>query len=241
MEIRWCTSRSTFDALAADQVAALLARKPAAAIAFPTGLTPVGLYAELTGRVADGSLSLDQCRLFDLDEYVGLSADDPQSYAQTIRRQFAEPAHVPPKHLRLIRGDHTDADAECREYERAIAVAGGLDLAILGLGANGHIAFNEPGTAWDSATHVATLSAATRAANAMQFAPGAQVPEHGITMGIATIRAAREILLLVAGDSKQHALSALRSGTPSLQWPVTALASHPNLMVIADATLSSLE
>lgn len=230
-----------FDARAADHVAALLERKPAATLALPTGRTPQGLYAELVGRVAEGRVSLAESHLFNLDEYVGLGADDPLSYACAIRRHLAQPARVPPQQVRLLRGAAADLDAECRDYERAIAATGGLDLAILGLGANGHIAFNEPGTAWNTTTHVVTLSAATRATNASQLPRAVRLPERGITMGIATIRAAREILLLVAGDGKHRALAALKSGTPDLQLPVTALAGHPRLTVIAEARLRAPE
>lgn len=239
MDLRWCSSGPALDALAADRVAALLTRQPTATLALPTGLTPLGLYAELVSRVSAGGLSFARSRLFNLDEYVGRGADDALSYAHYIRRYLAEPAQVPRAQLRLLQGDAADLRAECRAYDLAIAAAGGLDLAILGLGENGHIAFNEPGTAWHTTTHIAMLCASTRAANAKHLPHGAQVPARGMTMGIATLRAARAILLLVTGDSKRRALAALQSGVPDLAWPVTALADHPQLTVLADAGLSA--
>ncbi len=133
-------------------------------------------------------------------------------------------------------GDASDLAAECRDYDDAIARAGGIDLAILGLGANGHIAFNEPGSAWDATTHVVELSVETRAANSL-FAGESAVPRYGVTMGIATLRQARAVLLLVAGASKRHALEALRRGDPDRSWPVTSLLEHPNLTVLAEARL----
>jgi len=220
-------------------VAALLARKPDAVIALPTGQTPLGLYAEWAARAAAKQLSVAQARFFDLDDYLGRSADHPLSYARFLREHFFVPAGVPTEHIRLLRGDAVAIEAECRDYEATIAAAGGLDLAILGLGANGHIGFNEPGSDWSAPTHVVTLSPETRATHRAQTQGKFAIPEHGITVGISTIVAARKILLLVAGGAKALALAALRRGIPDPQWPVTALLTHPHLTVLADAELQS--
>jgi glucosamine-6-phosphate deaminase len=161
------------------------------------------------------------------------------SYARFLREHFLTPAGVPEEHIRLLRGDAVGIEAECREYEAAIAAAGGLDLAILGLGTNGHIGFNEPGSDWAAQTHVVRLSAETRATHVAQTKGKFAIPEYGITVGISTIVAAREILLLVAGDAKARALAAFRAGLPDPKWPVTALLTHPNLTVLAEAQLQS--
>ena len=137
--------------------------------------------------------------------------------------------------VRLLRGDAADSAGECRDYDAAIAAAGGIDLAILGLGANGHIAFNEPGADWNCRTHVARLTAQTRAAGGGGSADG--VPALGITMGIATLREATQVLLLVAGDSKRAALAAFGAGRALPEWPVTALLDHPRLTVVCDRSL----
>src|SRR5262249_8402905 len=130
-----------------------------------------------------------------------------------------------------------DPHAECRSFEQAIAEAGGLDLAILGLGANGHIAFNEPGSSWDSETHEIVLTPESRLRPPGLLAPQAAAPPPPITLGINTIRSARQILLLVSGWAKPDALAALQRKPPDPQWPVTALLDHPNLTVLAEEKL----
>ncbi len=239
LTILWCPSGGEFSRAAANHVAALLGRKPKAVIALPTGQTPLGMYAELVARAAAGRLSAAQACFFNLDDYLGLSADHPLSYARFLREHFLMPAGVTKKHIRLLRGDAVGIEAECRDYEAAIAAAGGLDLAILGLGANGHIGFNEPGSDWSAQTHVVSLSQETRATHVAQTQGKFAIPEYGITVGISTIVAAREILLLAAGGAKARALAAFRSGIPDPKWPVTALLTHPNLTVLAEVELQS--
>jgi glucosamine-6-phosphate deaminase len=212
-------------------VLAAHARKPDLVVALPTGRTPLGLYSQLRQR----PVCFDRVRWFNLDEYVGLAPVDPLSYAYFLRDNFFRGLSVPLTNIRLLRGDAPDLLVESEDYDRAIQQAGGLDLAILGLGANGHIAFNEPGARWNRATHVVELSEQTRATNSEQ--QGNTVPGLGITMGIATLRSARQVLLLVSGETKRTALQALLSGYPDPQWPVTSLLDHPALMVIADEGL----
>jgi glucosamine-6-phosphate deaminase len=237
--ILWRRGGSEFSRAAADHVAALLERKPDAVIALPTGQTPLGMYAELVARVAAKRLSAAQGRFFNLDDYLGLNVVHPLSYARFLRQHFLMPAGVPEEHIRLLRADAVGIDAECRDYEAAIAAAGGLDLAILGLGTNGHIGFNEPGSDWLAKTHVVSLSQETRATHAGQTQRKFAIPQCGITVGISTIVAARAILLLAAGGAKARALAAFRGGIPDPEWPVTALLTHPNLTVLAEAELQS--
>jgi glucosamine-6-phosphate deaminase len=235
--ILWCRGGREFSRAAADHVEALLARKPKAVIALPTGQTPLGLYAELVQRAAAKRLSAAQGRFFNLDDYVGLNRDHPLSYARFLRERFLLPAGVPEEQIRLLHGDAAGIEAECRDFEAAISAAGGLDLAILGLGANGHIGFNEPGSDWAAQTHVVSLSPETRATHVAQTQGKFAIPQYGITVGISTILAAREILLLVAGGAKARALSAFRRGIPDPEWPVTSLLTHRNLTVLAEAEL----
>ena len=237
--IVWRRSGPEFALAAADEVSPLLTEKPDAAIALPTGHTPLGLYAELLERAAAKQLSPAGARYFNLDDYVGLSPDHPLSYARFLRQQFLNPGGVPAEHVRLLDGKASDLEAECLHYESAIASCGGLDLAILGLGPNGHIGFNEPGSDWSASTHVVALSPETRAMHAAQTQARFPIPTFGITMGIATIFAARKILLLVAGGAKVNALAAFRRAKPDPAWPVTALLAHRNLTVLSEVELAS--
>jgi glucosamine-6-phosphate deaminase len=237
MKINWCEDRAAMGALAADRVCDLLGARPDAVLALPTGHTPLGLYAELVRRCDAGQVQLDHARYFNLDDYRGLAEDHPLSYARFLRRHLFVPARIAETQIRLLQGNAADVDAECRDYDARIAQAGGLDLAILGLGVNGHIAFNEPGASWNSRTHVVTLDAQTRATHREQAGDAHMIPLQAITMGVATILEARRILLLVSGTSKRPALDALLRGTQDPRWPVTSLLGHPQLQVMADSAL----
>lgn len=237
MQLEWTQGGEAFADRAAAHVASLLAAKPGAAIALPTGMTPVGLYDRLLALAGAGTVALGDAHYFNLDEYVGVPPTDSHSFAAFLRRHFLDAARVPANHIRLLRGDAADIAAEAAAHDAAVAALGGLDLAILGLGGNGHIAFNEPGADWNAGTHVVPLTAETRAANASYFADGFVVPSHGLTMGIGMLRAAKRILLMVSGAAKAEALGMLLAGKPDPAWPVTALCGHPDLVVVADAAL----
>jgi glucosamine-6-phosphate deaminase len=238
-DIFWLPRGQGFAYRAAEQVAGMISHKPTAAIALPTGNTPLGMYTELVTRTAAERFSPAKARFFNLDDYVGLSAEHPLSYARFLRQRFLTPAGVPEAHIRLFRAEAHDLEAECRDYEAEIAACGGLDLAILGLGANGHIAFNEPGSDWSGRTHVVSLTPETRATHAAQTHSPFVIPRLGLTVGIATIMDAREILLLAAGDAKARALAAFRQGMPDPSWPVTALLTHRHVTVLAEAELQA--
>ncbi len=209
---------------AADWLAAHLANKPQSTIALPTGRTPLGLYTELAERSRTRKMSFECAQIFNLDEYCGLAQSDLRSYAAFLHRHLLGPLNLRPEQVRLLRGDAPDLLDECVAYDAAIAACSGLDLCVLGLGVNGHIAFNEPCTDWGLRTHVVQLSAATRLSN--------ETPTHGITMGIRTILEAQHILLLIAGKDKQAPRDALIRGVASAQWPVTSLLAHPDLTTI---------
>jgi glucosamine-6-phosphate deaminase len=223
---------------AAQHVGQLLERRPDAAIALASGNTPLGLYRRLAALRQAGRLSCIQARFFNLDEFAGKSLDDPQSYGAFLWRHVFGPLAVDAGQIRLLHGNAPDLAAECRSFERAIGDAGGLDLAILGLGANGHLAFNEPGSDWDSVTREVVLAETTRRAQQGLFAQPGDVPRHGLTMGLRTIRAARALLLLVSGSGKSGALEAMLSAKPDANWPVTAILDHPRLTVLADNELN---
>lgn len=217
---------------AADWTMTHLKRTPRAALALPTGQTPLGFYAELCRRASAREIALAETRVFNLDEYLGVPAHEPHSYAAFLHRHLIDPLQLAPVQVRLLRGDAPDPAAECQAYDAAIAECGGIDLCVLGLGANGHIAFNEPMADWTQGTHVVELSAVTRITHSEQLADGWPVPQHGITMGIRTLLESRHALLLIAGAGKRAARDALQRGVADRQWPVTSLLGHTDLTVI---------
>jgi glucosamine-6-phosphate deaminase len=224
----------------ATLIATALAEKPEAVVALPAGNSPRPVYAELVRRHREGQgqarLSFARATTFGLDEYVGLSPDHPSSFRhfldETLYRHVDLPrgrAHAPdamaPEPVELL--------AACARYEEAIAAAGGLDLVLLGIGGNGHIAFNEPPSPFDSRTRVVTLTDETRLANAGAF-PGGHVPERALTMGIGTILSARRCLLMACGTHKARAIAAALEEPPSPARPASALRDHPHALVVLD-------
>jgi glucosamine-6-phosphate deaminase len=228
-------NRSTpgaFAAAAADWVCEHVREKPAAVLALPTGNTPLGMYSELVDRSRARLVDLGAVRVFNLDEYCGLPHSDPHSYAWFLHQHLVAPAGLAPAQVRLLQGDAADIEAECHAYDAAISECGGVDLCVLGLGVNGHVAFNEPGSRWDLRTHVVHLSHATRAAHERQASVPWKIPACGITMGIKTLIEARHILLLIAGTHKESARAAVYAGAADAHWPVTSLLAHPSLTII---------
>lgn len=215
---------------AADLVAALLARRPAAVIGLAAGATPLGMYGELVRRGVDFS----RARVFGLDEYRGLATMHPSSCAWTLRHHLIERVSLDPARVHLLDGAATgDLSEYCAAYEQAIASAGGLDLQILGLGVNGHIGFNEPGCSLSDRTRPVGLSAATRATNASNF-PGEEVPRTAITMGVGTILGARRVMLLATGAGKAERVAKFIEGPVTARVPASALQMHADAVVLLD-------
>jgi len=225
-----------YDALS-DRAASIfleaIANEPAIVLGLPTGNTPLGMYARVVAQCARQYLCFRDAVTFNLDEYVGIPRDHPGSYARFMHRQLFDHVDLKPENTHLPNGTAPDLGVECARYERAIRNAGGLALTFLGLGSNGHIAFNEPGTPIDARTHVAALSESTRRANAPFFLDQ-RVPTHAITMGIATILESRAIVLLASGAKKHEAVARLRSGEQSVNFPASALWRHDNVRVLLD-------
>lgn len=216
---------------AADHLFSLITTRNRFNLGCATGTTPVSAYKALAKRVR--GRALDHVFCFNLDEYVGMSKTDPRSFAAYIQAHVLDPLGISPTHARLWQGDAPDPVAECQAYEAAIRKQGGIDCQILGLGLNGHIAFNEPGTPEDSRSHVIQLTTSTLEQNAMYLAGGAP-PTHALTIGIATIMAAREIVILVSGIKKTSALDRLCNGSISSAFPASFLRHHPRVTLIAD-------
>jgi len=221
-------------ALVADIVVALLRRRPAAVLGLATGSSPLPAYRELIERHRRGDVSFARARGFLLDEYVGLPPGHPQSYRAVIERELAGHVDFAPDAVRGPDVHAADLLAACDAYEDAIAGAGGVDLQLLGIGTDGHVAFNEPGSSLASRTRIKTLTAQTRADNARFFDSPDEVPRHVITQGLGTIREARHLVLVATGAGKADAVRAMVEGPVSASCPASALQLHPHATVVID-------
>src|SRR5215216_6279218 len=201
---------------AADVVSAVIAGNPHAAISFPTGSTPLGMFDVLAARAARGEIDFSVVTIFCLDEYVGVTPEDPNSLTRWLREGFLNRIGIKPAQLRSLPVTANDLIAAAADYEEAIAARGGLDLAILGLGPNGHIGYNEPGSSADSRTRVITLTAESRSQASAYWGGSLTVPDRAMTMGVATLLESKQIVLLVTGEAKADMLRR------SLQEPMSA-------------------
>lgn len=238
MKVRIVPDYQAMSRLAADLVCRQVALRPDSVLGLATGSTPEGLYAELVGRVRAGALDLSQVTTFNLDEYLGLARGHETSYWTYMQRHLF--GHVVVRRYYIPRGDAPDAEAECRRYEEAIREAGGIDLQILGIGRNGHIGFNEPGSPFGGGTRVVDLTADTIAANARFFASAEEVPRQAISMGIRTIMTARSILLLASGAEKAGAVAAAVHGPVTEEVPASVLQLHPDVTLLVDELAAAL-
>ena len=218
----------------ADLLENVIRARPEAVLALPTGQTPLRLYDELAERYRVGRIDFHRVRTFNLDEWVGVDPDSAGSYARFMDEHLFSRVNLEPRNCHVPDGSGSDLDAECAQYERLIREAGGVDLAILGIGRNGHIGFNEPGTPFDSRTHVVEVTAETRVANRWSF-PDGRVPMRAMTVGIGTILGARQIALLATGAAKADVLRCLLEGPIDPSFPASALRLHPCVRVVADS------
>ena len=223
---------------AARIVAETVTARPAAVLGLPAGRTPGPVYGELARLHREAGLSFARARAFNLDEYVGLAPDHPASFRRALDEALYRPVGLPAESARSPDGRAPDPAAAARAYEAEIAAAGGFDLVLLGLGGNAHVAFNEPGSAFDSPTRVVTLDAATRAANRATFAPD-EVPRQAITIGIGTILAARRVVLLATGAAKAAAVARALDGPIGVEVPASALRQHAAATAILDGAAAS--
>ncbi len=205
---------------------------PGTVIALPTGRTPMGLYRELIAAYHDGWVDFCNVIFFNLDEYYEIPPDHAQSFTRFMETHFLR--HVAVREHNIPNSLASDHKAECDRYEGRIAERGGIDLAVLGLGQNGHIGFNEPGTPFGSATHLARLSLETRQREAELFGSLEGVPQYAITMGIRTIMNARRILLLVNGVEKAEIVRESLFGAVSRSVPASILQLHPDVTVVVE-------
>ncbi|MBR9763938.1 MAG: glucosamine-6-phosphate deaminase [Rhodobacteraceae bacterium] len=222
---------------AAHDILSLVRARPACRLGLATGGTMEPVYAELREAAADTSFRA--VTTFNLDEYVGLSPEHPQSYHRYMAQQLFDHIDIDRANTHVPRGDAASPNTEARDYDARIAAGGGLDLQLLGLGANGHIGFNEPFSSLGSRTRVKTLARKTRDDNARLFAEGEVVPTYAITMGVGTIMEARQILLVATGAHKAEAVAAMIEGPVSAACPASVLQFHPRVTVRLDGGAAS--
>ena len=224
---------------AAELYRALLRRKPDAVLGLATGSTPLGLYAQLVALYRAGEISFAQATSFNLDEYVDLPPTHDQSYRYFMEKNLFSQIDLPQARIHVPSGLDV-SEAALAAYDEAIEAAGGIDLQLLGLGGNGHIGFNEPGTPFALGTHVVALTERTRRDNARFLASLDEVPTHAATMGVRTVMHARAILLLAFGRAKAEALAAALTGPVTPDVPASVLQLHPDVTVFCDKEAAAL-
>ena len=223
--------------LVAGAVRALIGRKPDAVLGLATGSTPLAVYSALATQA--GSLDLSRVSGFALDEYVGLPVSHPESYRSVITREVVDPIGLDPDRIHVPDGREETIQSAGADYERAIVAAGGIDLQILGVGTDGHIGFNEPGSSFASLTRVKTLTEQTRRDNARFFDTPDEVPRHCITQGLGTILRAEHLVLLAFGERKADAVAASVEGPLAAMMPGSAIQLHPHATVVVDEAAAS--
>lgn len=217
----------------------VVVNKPDAVLGLATGTTPLGLYAKMAEDHQSAGTSYKAIKTVNLDEYAGLGMESDQSYVYFMKENLFRHLDIDMSNVNIENGLAEDADAECARYNKLLETLV-PDLQLLGLGSNGHIAFNEPGTSFDSVTHVVKLAESTIKDNARLFADISQVPRSAFTMGLANIMAAKKILILANGANKAKAVAAMAYGDVTENVPASILQKHPNCTLIVDEAAASL-
>ena len=204
-------------------------------LGLPTGSSPVGMYRRLVKACQEGKVSFKNVLTFNMDEYVGLPEEHPESYHSFMTANLFSHIDCPRENIHILNGNAPDLAAECARYEQTIEEAGGIDLFLGGIGPDGHIAFNEPGSSLTSRTRQKTLTTDTIIANSRFFGGDvSQVPKTALTVGVGTVMAAREVMILVNGHAKCRALQAAVEGSVNHMWTISALQMHPHGIIVAD-------
>jgi glucosamine-6-phosphate deaminase len=225
---------------AAQFVAELVRRRPTCVLGLATGGTVLGMYAELIRMHREEGLDFSRVVSFNLDEYVGLGPTHSQSYRYFMQHHFFDHVNIDVRNTHVPDGRALDFEAHCEQYEKTIKEEGGIDLQILGIGGDGHIAFNEPGSSLGSRTRLKTLTSETVRDNARFFATETEVPRLAITMGVGTILESRRCLLLAAGESKAKAIRETIEGPVTAQVTASALQLHREVVAVLDEEAARL-
>jgi glucosamine-6-phosphate deaminase len=235
MKVRVYPTTTEATQAVASIVASQLQRKPASVLGLPTGRTSLGIYDELARLYAGGIVDFSRAHTFNVDEFTGLTSKDRRSFCAFMEKHLFQRINLPKDHIHFLDGHAADLDAECDAFEREITKAGGMDLLLLGIGTNGHIGFNEPGTSLHARSHRSKLTTETRRANAALFGGRlTAVPREALTMGIATMLDAAAIVLVATGKSKAQAVRSMFTGRITTARPASLLQLHRNVKVILD-------
>ena len=240
MRIINCGTYEAMSRKAADILAAQIQLKPNCVLGLATGTTPIGAYQGLIKKYESGSLDFSEVRTYNLDEYRGLTHEDPQSYHYFMNDQLFNHVNIDPANVHVPDGANADAHAACADYDRMVAEAGYCDLQLLGIGRNGHIGFNEPAAEFSKGTHCVDLTESTIEANARLFEKEEDVPRQAYTMGTQTIMNARCILMVANGENKAQAVHDMCFGPIVPSCPASILQLHPNVFVVCDDAALSL-
>lgn len=224
---------------AAEIMLGVVKKNPKSVLGLATGTTPLGLYAKMISDHRENGTDYSQIRTVNLDEYKGLAKTHEQSYAYFMKKNLFDGLGITPERTNIENGTAQDAEAECLRYD-ALLKELPRDIQLLGLGSNGHIAFNEPGTPFGSGTHVVTLAESTVKDNARLFEDISEVPRKAYTMGIKQIMQAKKILILASGANKAEAVYKMVKGTVAESVPASVLQLHPDCTLIADETATEL-
>ena len=240
MEVYILPTAEVIGSAIADRIEAVFAANPKSNLGVATGSSPLPTYHELIKRVKDGKLSFKDAHFFMLDEYVGIDENHPERYHNVITNEIASKVDIDPANVHGPEGNAEDLQQAVKDYDDLIKNSGGVDLQILGIGSDGHIAFNEPGGSLVSRTHVGVLTNQTREDNARFFDGDlTKVPTHCVTQGLGTIMDARELCLVATGAGKADAVRELIEGGISAKWPATIMQMHPNAHVFIDEDAAS--
>lgn len=224
----------------AQRLLQVIQAKPGAVLGLATGSTMEPVYARFIEFLEQTPADVSQLTTFNLDEYIGLSAEHPQSYSYYMCRHLFNKLRIPGQRVHLPDGMAEDVECACQAYSEAIQAIGGLDLQLLGIGSNGHIGFNEPHTCFSNCTHVVELSEQTRIDNGRFFTDQNEVPTHAITMGIQDILKAKEIILVATGSKKAGIMAELFHSVMDEALPASALKQHQNVTIVLDAEAAAL-
>lgn len=240
MEVKIFETKEQMGIYAADIIENVMKSKEYPVLGLATGDTPITTYNELIKRYKNGEISFKNVKTYNLDEYVGLPKNDKNSYYTFMHEHLFDKVDIDSENIHIPDGNPADIEKFCREYDREIDDAGGIDIQFLGIGRNGHIGFNEPSDKFTEGTYKVKLTESTIEANKRFFEKESDVPKYAVTMGIKNIMKAREIILMAYGFNKAEAVKNMIEGPVSPSCPASILQNHPNVHVILDKDASSL-